>query len=219
MRRILFLLFHLVLFKFQTQAQNSIGLFVGAHASRFQRIEGTDAIDFDSRTTVNFGAIFDMRINSQFSIQTELGYLLMTGRMNNHLADPEPFVYDLSINYLVLPALIKWKFGTDQFKFFILCGPRLGLGLGEVTLDIFNTTYDIPYDQTAFRRFEFGLEFGGGIIFKMGHGDFIINVRNYQSLIDLNTHYQPFGVFEGCIVQNYSLGINLGYLFHIGIQN
>ncbi len=119
---------------------------------------------FNSGFTV--GVAVNVPIGSgSFSLQPELSFVQKGGKYNE-----TNYSSKTRLDYLELPVLAKATFG-EATKFYINVGPSLGLGLdGKVERDYMNgfvkeeDDVDFGEGDDAFKKTDFGLQFGGGIL-------------------------------------------------------
>ncbi len=101
-----------------------------------------------------------------------------------------------TLNYLELPVLAKVSFGSEVIKGYVNAGPSLALGLsgthkveggeraGERPIRFGDRGSDVNR-QYVDSRFDFGLQFGGGLSVGVGPGALIGDVRYGLGLTDL----------------------------------
>jgi len=196
----------MLILNIQSQAQSSIGPTAGLSIAKLYNLENADGITSSYKVGLSIGVAFETVINAQFSFQPELRFTQM--------GDLEKFdmLADVStnLNYISLPLFAKYKFGSNQTKFFILAGPRIGYGIGDITGKSDEDSESMSYEDAQIKRFDFGLEFGVGVSFQLGTGSIFIDARYYLGLQKLATEQR------GDNAKNTAIGINVGYLFALG---
>jgi hypothetical protein len=155
--------------------------------------------DAEPKSTIGFtvGAGFNIPVNEMFSVQPELNFIQKGFKIEeSYSEDLDGYVYKeetevkLTVNYLELPVLAKFSFGTDT-KFFFVAGPSLGFGLGgKAKIDYsYSETYNGQTDSESLsvngkikfgdepdeseedeiyfdNRIDFGAQLGVGVLIK-----------------------------------------------------
>jgi hypothetical protein len=94
--------------------------------------------DSEIKSTIGFtiGAGFNIPVSEMFSVQPELNFIKKGFKVEeSYSEDLDGYAYseesniETTLNYIELPVLAKFSFGTDT-KFFFVAGPSLGFGLG-----------------------------------------------------------------------------------------
>jgi hypothetical protein len=127
-----------------------------------------------------------------------------------------------SITYLTIPILLKIGFRVDDFNFFGVIGPYLGIGLGGKisTLSIivlpveFKKEPEDAFADVYMKRVDLGLTIGVVPSYKLGPGDIFLDIRANIGLLDVhNPNSKGDDYFAQC---NRSIGLALGYKMKIG---
>jgi len=198
----------LIIFNLQSEAQNFIGPIMGLSIATWSDLEESNGVTTGFKAGINIGAAFEMDIDSNFSIQPELRFTQM-GTIEKFDFGAGEEKATLSINYLTIPILAKYRFGMKPSQFFILAGPRLGFGVGDVTLEAGGQSGSQSFEDAEVSKFDFGLEVGAGVRFKLGTANMFIDARYYLGLQNLNSGNLPGNA------KNTAIGINVGYLFSL----
>jgi hypothetical protein len=114
-----------------------------------------------------------------------------------------------TLNYLEVPVLAKVFFGGQVFKAYVNAGPSLGLGLtgnqkvegGETDIRVGDSSNDGRRYLDS--RFDFGLQFGGGVGIGLGPGSVLADVRYGLGLTDLS---------DATRCKNCNFAFTLGYI-------
>ncbi len=183
--------------------------------------------DYKSRTAPNFGAFIELGVNSKFSVQTELNFAGQGGKREGIQPltvsppglPPLPngayyygnFKNTAVLNYLEIPVLAKYKFGTKgKPRVYVNGGVFYGRLLtaksktagsstlyfdraGQVPILLpplgtplppisFDADTDIKNDVN---KNNFGVAGGGGIEFPVGKNYFLIDARIYRGLLNI----------------------------------
>jgi hypothetical protein len=130
-------------------------------------------------------------VENFFSVQPEL---LFIQKGENY--DARGVETKATLNYLEVPVLAKVSFGSQVIKGYVNAGPSLALGLtgnqkveggeepGETGIRFGNPANDGRRYLDS--RFDFGLQFGGGVGVGLGPGSLLADVRYGLGLTDLS---------------------------------
>ncbi len=130
-------------------------------------------------------------VKNFFSVQPELLFIQKGERY-----DTRGVKTSATLNYLELPVLAKISVGSPSIKGYLNAGPSLGLGLtgkqkieggeddGETDIRFGDPTNDGR--RYLDNRFDFGVQFGGGVNLGLGPGAVIADVRYGLGISDLN---------------------------------
>jgi hypothetical protein len=125
---------------------------------------------------------------SRFAIQPELLFVQKGERYETGGRETKT-----TLNYLEVPVLAKFIWGGETIQAFLNAGPSLGLGLtgkskieGGREVDV--RFGDAKNDGRIYReqRFDFGLQFGGGVGLGLGTGQLQAEARYGLGLSDLD---------------------------------
>ncbi len=129
---------------------------------------------------------------NHFGIQVELNYSQRGWEEYN--PDVPEHQYSRGLNYLELPLLTHIYFDTGKhLRLVFNLGPQLGYLLNESVLIPLSQEErtalgeEIPeyYDQSAQRRFDWGICGGGGLELRTTAGSFVLEGRYYFGLSDI----------------------------------
>jgi hypothetical protein len=217
-------------------SQVSIYPFGGINFSRTSEDAGSqfgpfqDYINEPALKGFRAGLGLDIPLNNFFSIAPEIMYT-QKGSVFELELDPYYFNFDQRFNFVEAPLLLRFKIGTENIKIYLNAGPHVGYWLGgraniaaalpdpdtnETVSEEGNfkivfqeTTQDDELYYEDARRIEFGLNFGGGLLFRVGPGSIMLDGRYALGLTDLQRGNE--GSFK-----SRTLGISLGYMIHLG---
>lgn len=181
----------------------SFGIKAGANFASVNIEQDGFDIEPDSRTGLNIGAILNIGVTDAFSVQPELSFI-QKGYSFEFFEEETALI----LNYLEIPILAKYAFGSESFQGFIQAGPAIGFALsGKIKSD--NEEEDIDFDEDGFKTFDFGLQFGAGAAVPAGPGEAFLDLRYALGLANIADN-------DGSTVSNIGLLITAGYLFPIG---
>ena len=208
-----------------TQAQTTAGVLVGAANHKLIVPDFYEAIselpDLRAVKSTRLGGFVNVPVVGGFSVQPELHYT-QKGFKINESADLKLFDVPLPIggvavtriNYVELPVLAKYSFGTGPVSAYLTAGPSVGYATGGrldtrakvlVEIDLFSTKLNL--DAVDYQRAEVSGILGGGVQFEAQNGNtFFVDARYTRGL----TQVVDIPVVRDRLEQQ-SFGINVGY--------
>jgi len=185
-------------------SQITFGARVGINiASQTTQVNSLD-INLDSDDNVGFtiGGLVNIAITDAFSIQPELNYIQKGGEDESELFG-ETITTELNLNYIEIPVLAKYAFGSETFKVFVMAGPSIGYGLnGEITFDD-EESEDFDWDEEGANRTDFGFQAGVGVQYR----NIFLDARYGFGLSDIED------LEDDVDVTNEGINIGIGYMF------
>jgi len=208
--------------------------------------------NYKSRTAITFGAFVELGLSDKFSIQPELNYSQQGGVRKGvqPITRPIPglpplppgqylfgdFKNTAKLNYLEIPVLLKYKFGSKgKIRFFLNGGVYYGYLLNATTVTKGTSTIYVDENKTPLlvpplgtplppmsfdaktdvindvNRNNFGLTGGGGLLIPSGKkNNFIIDVRISRGL----THIQKNTALNG-ESRTGNFVVSFGYVFGV----
>ena len=208
------------------QAQISVGVKSGLNWANVKTTEALGSItpDFNSLDEFNFGLVTEVGITDYFAIQPELNFVKKGFGMDVG-TDMELFGVNLPIgvnaesrfNYVEMPLLAKFKFGSERVKAYVVGGPTFGYATGgkidtkaKVLVEIPLGSIPINLDNINYERFEVGAALGAGVSFDTGFGQIFADARYQKGFTEL--YDIPF-VNEK--ITNQGFGVNVGFMVPI----
>lgn len=208
MKRIILLAALFATLGFTAQAQSFIipkgGVVFSNYKSTGSGIEGRTGF------VGGLGLSIPVTSDNFFAIQPEILYIQKGAKFNTNLSTTR--VGDTYINYLELPVLAKINFGGESFRLYVNGGPSVSYALFGKTnnTDIeFGDGADVSFNN----RIDLGLQFGGGIGFKAGPGDILLDARYGLGLSNLLDQPVAGGDSE---LQNRVYTFTIGYAIPLG---
>lgn len=126
---------------------------------------------------------------------------------------------DTYINYAELPVLAKINFGGEAFRAYVNAGPSVAYALNGRTTRSGGDPVDVSFgngvDVTFNNRIDFGLQFGGGIGFKVGPGDILLDLRYGLGMTNLLNEPVAGADMDA---QNRVYALTLGYAIPLGAR-
>lgn len=212
MKKKLFLIFLTLFICSIAKSQISIGPKVGVN---FSSITGkTDLIEKEFLIGFNAGAILNIEINNIFSVQPELYFSQQGYKTTKEIFDTPAKTID-RINYLNMPVLAKLTLGKGNLKGYVNLGPYLGYMVGgKNIIQLENSEAEkSKLILDYYKRFDFGVLSGVGVIFKTGSNSLFIDARYSWGINSIINGY----IFEEGKDKNSIVGISIGYLFLMGV--
>lgn len=163
----------------------------------------------------HFGVVGDFNLSGNLSLEASLLY---SGLGSKFLLEEGEDFFDskTSLNYLKLPVLLKYRFGSESFSFFVNAGPYIAYGLnGKVATKskIFGIEFDetdkIDFKEDEINRLDYGILAGVGV----GFGSFDVGLNYGLGLNTLYDIYDENGVKTDDTVKNSFFSLSLTYKF------
>ena len=162
------------------------------------------------------GTVFNIGLSNMLSVQPEILFTQKGLKFSDNFISQT-----YTIQYFEFPVLLKFAFGNEEVKGFLIGGPFAGYSTSQKIVSRANDTLinksKIPFDSDleddgyADNRLDLGLALGVGVQFKTGPGNIFAEVR-YD--ISLNSVEKLKEVPAGySLVKNKVVMISLGYLY------
>jgi hypothetical protein len=135
-----------------------------------------------SNNGVQAGASFQAGITAGFSLVSELYFMRKGGKLkvNNPLTTSES---TLHLNTLELPVLARFHFG----KFYVNAGPSIAYALsGDWKVNDKSTKLSFDNNVNGYRRFDAGVQMGGGVEFPFKQKRIAVDIRYNYGLTNLS---------------------------------
>ncbi len=146
---------------------------------------GANSIVADHKKSMNgiqAGASLQAGITPQFSLVTELYFIRKGGKLKttNPLSGKES---TLRLNTLELPVLARFHMG----KFFLNAGPSIAYNLsGNKKINEVSTKLSFNNTSEGFKRFDAGIQLGGGIEFPFKQKRIALDIRYSYGLTNIS---------------------------------
>ena len=229
----------LTIISLSTYAQITVIPKIGISASRFNTSEIVDQnnssnsikINAVSGFTIGAGVQLPITKNGRFSVQPELLFI-QKGFETDGSEDGDKFTNTQTHNYLELPLLARVNFGKNKIRSFVILGPSASYMLGgkyksEIEgFDSFEgkirfgeepSNYsgdDLYYADGEARRFDIGLQVGGGVGMNVGPGLLQLEARYGFGFVEFLDDAQV--AVENLNTQNRTFTLSLGYAIPLG---
>lgn len=181
------------------------------------------------------GVAFNSPVTNVLSFQPELllikkGYGVDESDGNVHIAK------NVSFNQIEVPLMFKYTLSASIFRFFFNFGPSVGYYLDGKYSETRSTDTrsregsfqfrdgemirrgdsNFFAERVAVNRFDFGLQFGGGLGLKLGAGTLLFEARYGHGLTNL--YQEQSGLFSGreASGQNRVFAYTVGYAIPVG---
>jgi hypothetical protein len=212
MKKLLIVVAFLTIIGYSAQAQTMLIPKGGAVFSNLK----TNESGVSGRTGFVAGLGFGIPITSDnfFMIQPEILYIQKGANFST--TGTTTRVGNTYINYAELPVLAKINFGGESFRAYVNAGPSVSYALfGRTNQNgaVVDVKFGDDADVTFNNRIDFGLQFGGGIGFKAGPGDILLDLRYGLGLSNLLD--RPVAGTDS-EAQNRVYALTLGYAIPLG---
>ena len=200
------------------QAQGtSFGLRAGINSATVDISDGSGlTVEPDSRIGIDIAAVLNLGITDAFSVQPEL-HFIQKGYMFEFDFFGDKVEQDVTLNYVEVPILAKYAFGSETFMGFVEAGPSVGFGLnGNVKTSDgqMEEEEDINFgsEEDELKALDIGVAFGAGVGVPVGPGQLFLDVRYQLGLSNISNEEGT----EATEFKNKGLSAGLGFLFPIG---
>ncbi len=214
MKKIVCILAFLITAGFSVQAQSFL---IPKGGLVFSNLNTTES-GVSGRTgyVAGLGLSIPVTADNFFVIQPELLYIQKGATFST--TGTSTRVGNTYINYAELPVLAKINFGGESFRLYVNGGPSIAYALfGRTNQNgaVVDVKFGDEADVTFNNRIDFGLQFGGGIGFKAGPGDILLDLRYGLGLSNLLD--QPVAGTD-TEAQNRVYALTLGYAIPLGTR-
>ncbi len=180
--------------------------------------------DISNIRTIAFGGFAEIPMTNQLAFQPEINFV-KKGFSTGVGVDFTLFNFPLEVGaraetevkYLELPILLKYKFGNEQLKGYVIGGPTVGYAMSgklktvaSLLIDITVNKTDINLKNDNFQRFEVGGLIGIGGEWSAGAGALFADVRYHHGF----TNMLNDPIIDAQLT-NQGFGINIGYKFYL----
>ena len=135
-----------------------------------------------SNNGLQVGASFQAGITSRFSLVTELYFMRKGGKLKagNPLTISESILH---LNTIELPVLARFHFG----RFYVNAGPSIAYALsGSWKIEDESTKLSFANSPEGFKRFDAGVQMGGGVEFPFKQGRIALDIRYNYGLTNIS---------------------------------
>ena len=135
-----------------------------------------------SNNGIQAGASFQAGITPVFSLVSELYFMRKGGKLkaNNPLTNDET---SLRLNTIELPILARFHFG----KFYVNAGPSVAYNLsGNKKIEDVSTKLSFTNSTEGFKRFDAGVQMGGGVEFPFKQRRIALDIRYNYGLTNIS---------------------------------
>lgn len=204
-------------------AQISVGAKAGIYTSFIDVTNAAEGLtqNAEGLTTATYGIVSEIAIGNNFAFQPELlyttkGFKVDQGTSFNLGGLPigAGITARTKINYLELPLLAKYKFGTEGLRFNITAGPVMSYALNgqldtraNLLLETNPIKTDIDLDALNYERLEISASIGAGVTFETNGGQFFADARYVHGFSDL--YKAPVVDLN---LKNRGVGVTVGYM-------
>lgn len=203
-------------------AQVSVGAKAGVYTSFIDVTDAAEGLtqNVEGLTTPTYGLVAEIGLSDNFSFQPELlyttkGFQVSEGININlgGLPIPAGVTARTKINYLEVPVLAKYKFGTEGLRFNVTAGPVVSYAVNgqldtraNLLFDINPIKTNIDLDALNYERLEISASVGAGMAYETSGGEFFADARYVHGFSDL--YNAPVVDLN---LKNRGIGVTVGY--------
>lgn len=217
-RNILFTMVLLGITIVTSNAQTAFGFRIGSNtASVPVKLDFLNGNLIKDHTGVSVAAVAEIGITDQFFFQPELAFTPKGFRIKEGVTVEgiNLGVENVTkINYLDIPLLAKYEFGTQKLKAYVTGGPVLSYALNGRNITRANVFIDIPInnsklnlDAIGYERFEIAGTVGAGVAVDGANGKLFLDARftrGFRDIYNIPVVDVP--------LKNQGIALNAGYL-------
>jgi hypothetical protein len=183
------------------------GLKGGLALSNLTWAGGGPSASYDNLQKPVFGAFVTFNLSPMLAVQPEVYY--WTGGANVEVADgTDTYRMELLFNYIHVPVLAKFRFGTGQLKPVLFAGPAVSFLTTAKQKDFLNGTLEDEMDVKPYlKSTDFSAVFGTGLEYSLKKIVLILDVRYNLGFSNINS------VGEGTSIKNKAWMFMLGIGF------
>lgn len=185
-------------------AQLSFGLKGGVNIAEFSFKEQGTTINQESVNGFTLGAVLEIALGGNIYLQPEAVFIQKGSSLKIFNQDNK-----VNVNYLDIPVLLKIKLlNSNLINVNILAGPSFGLALnGETTSG--GQTVDVNFGgEDGLKRFDLGLNAGGGVGVNLGSVGVFGDVRYLFGVSNISED-------SNREIKNKGLNLSVGLMFKI----
>lgn len=169
-----------------SSAQIRLGVIGGLNLANFDIDPSIEGAEFKNRSAFGFGGVFDYGLNGSISFHVEPMYLQKGSKAMLKAAGIEARDYEFKLAYIELPVMLKYSFGLENIKPYIMIGPTVSYLLSsKVTVTKGDDSIEEDRKDKT-KNIDFGLGFGGGVSISMGNNSIFVEARYAPGLTNIN---------------------------------
>ena len=174
------------------------GIFGGLNFANMDVITGGIEQRMEFRQEHGIGGILGLHLNPNISLQIEPSYLKKGGLLKINEINSN---VNIRFSTLEIPLLLKIGFG-NRIQPYLITGPTLGYNItaqSEMDYDMLNINVDM---MNVIKRFDFGIDWGGGVSIPLGTASFFLEVRYNFGITNLvKEGVMEFGLGDTELIQ------------------
>jgi len=177
-------------------AQIRLGVIGGLNLANVV-VEPAQDPQFSNLTAFGGGVVAQIHLTENLALQLEPMYLQKGARLEGSFNDTDSdsgLIFTANVkaklNYLEVPAMLKFTIGTSTSRPYVMAGPMLGFRLsaremGSFSISGLEQKFDLDVkDQT--QSIDFGIGFGAGVNFPVGRNSIFIQGRYALGLTNIS---------------------------------
>ncbi len=188
-----------------TYAQVSFGIKGGVNVAEFSFKDQGTTIPQSSVNGFTLGGVLEIGITDNIFIQPEAVFLQKGSELNTSITGLKT-----NVNYLDIPILLKVKLINAQLlELNLLGGPSFGLALNGEETTVGGQTIDVNFGgENGLKRFDLGINAGGGIAIRLGSISVFGDVRYLFGVSNISEDANRE-------IKNKGLNLSVGLMFKI----
>jgi hypothetical protein len=167
-------------------AQVHLGALGGLHMTEFN-VDPADGGIFPNGLPFGFGGVVDYELSKHTALHLEPMYLRKFPQISEGAPNFRKVKFQLT--YLEVPVMLKYAFGTNHSRPYVMAGPTIGFNLsssaGFREVGILNSISESWTDMNT-KLVDFGLGFGAGVSVMRSNHSILVEARYAFGLTNIS---------------------------------
>ena len=145
-----------------------------------------EGLEFSNLTCFGFGGVLDYYLGESISLHLEPMYLQKGTKMIMTMEGLGELTGEMNASYIEIPVMLKFEFGANNVRPYIMGGPTIGYRLSAEMKTSFGGEEQTEDMKETTKDFDYGVVFGGGVSMQMGNNTFFVEGRYSLGLANIN---------------------------------
>jgi len=145
-----------------------------------------EGMEFSNLTCFGFGAVLDYYLSESIALHLEPMYLQKGTKYGMTIEGFGEVGGEMNATYIEIPVMLKFEFGANNVRPYIMGGPTIGYNLSAEMKMSFEGEEETEDMKETIKDFDYGVVFGGGVSMQMGDNTFFVEGRYSLGLANIN---------------------------------
>lgn len=145
-----------------------------------------EGLEFSNLTCFGFGGVLDYYLGESIALHLEPMYLQKGTKMIMTMEGLGELTGEMNASYIEIPVMLKFEFGANNVRPYIMGGPTIGYRLSAEMKTSFGGEEQTEDMKETTKDFDYGVVFGGGVSMQMGNNTFFVEGRYSLGLANIN---------------------------------